>query len=298
MAFQRRLDRRADGLDPRRVLEQRRGHVFPVGGAVEEVYRLFGAGKAVLCAQRGGIVVILFHVAAKEVARQEGLAVIHRPAVDQVGLRGRKGEAHGHIVHRLDGDGLAIHGPAAGQLFGDLGVGEHVVIPEHHVPRGKGRTVRPFVPAAQREGQLRIVVVPGPGFRHVGHDRLEIVRIPHKIDMPHRQEIGCARFGAARGPGQHAAILTDGRVGGHDKRLFGQAFGQRRQVRVPGDARIEIGDLRVLGKIKRAIARSLKFRQFELLRIGRRKALHVGNCRFGTGRGGERPGQRQGGCAS
>jgi len=54
-----------------------------------------------------------------------------------------------------------------------------MVVPELDILGGERRTVRPLVPLAQVEGQLREVAVPRPVLGDIRHNGLKIVGVAH-----------------------------------------------------------------------------------------------------------------------
>ena len=120
---------------------------------------------------------------------------------------------------------------------------------------------------AQEERELGVVIVPLPVLRHVRHDGLEVVGHAHQIHVSHREQVRGTRLGRVRQHVQHTTVPADLLVGGHDQRLLGQTFGKRRQIRVPGDAAIQLGDGRVLLEGEGAAGELLELGQLVLLRV-------------------------------
>ena len=95
---------------------------------------------------------------------------------------------------------------------------------------------------AQRDGELREIVVPGPALRDVRHDGLQVVGIAREVHVAKRQEVGGARLGRLGKAMQGAAVRADLVVRHHNQRLVWQAVRHRRQIRVSSDLPIQVCD--------------------------------------------------------
>ncbi len=188
----RTLGQTRDQIGPR---QHRRRGIRPVRVAIVGLDRIITVFKPKRLRVGIGIRVKVRMELAIEVLGLEPLTEVRGEVGQKTRLRRRQVEDHRLVIGRIHRHRLAGDRHIVLRRLEDICVQHQIIVPELHVRRGERRTVRPFVALAKLERQLREIVVPGPAFRDIRHDGLQVVRIAHKIHVAHGKEVRCAGFG-------------------------------------------------------------------------------------------------------